>query len=85
MRRKLAELVPEDAAAWCSPKAFVASGLPWEKITEHARANAADLIVLGQHGHGLLDRLLVGSTTDRVLRKAPCPILVVRPQRTTEA
>jgi nucleotide-binding universal stress UspA family protein len=37
------------------------------------------MIVLGTHGKGLLDTALFGSTTERVVRKAPCPVLTCRP------
>jgi nucleotide-binding universal stress UspA family protein len=43
-----------------------------------AAAESADLIVLGTHGRGRLGRLLLGSVTDKVVRAAPCPVLVVR-------
>jgi len=42
-----------------------------------ARAHAADLIVIGSHGHGALYNLLVGSVTSGVLKEARCPVLVV--------
>jgi len=43
-----------------------------------AAEEAVDLIVLGTHGKGVLDKALFGSTTDRVVRKAPCPVLTCR-------
>jgi nucleotide-binding universal stress UspA family protein len=46
-------------------------------ILARAAALKADYIVLGSHGHGAVFDLLVGSTTQGVLRKAPCPVLVV--------
>ncbi len=48
-----------------------------EKILEEAGRAGADLIVVGSHGHGALHQLLVGSVSEGVLRKAPCPVLVV--------
>lgn len=42
-----------------------------------ARARDADFIVLGSHGHGAMYDLLVGSTAHGVLRRAPCPVVVV--------
>jgi nucleotide-binding universal stress UspA family protein len=36
------------------------------------------MIVLGTHGKGMLDQALFGSTTERVVRRAPCPVLTVR-------
>jgi len=48
-------------------------------ILEHARALAADLIVMGSHGRSGVERLLLGSVTEHVLRAARCPVLVVPP------
>jgi nucleotide-binding universal stress UspA family protein len=46
-------------------------------ILAKAAATKADYLVLGSHGHGVAYDLLVGSTAQGVLRKAPCPVLVV--------
>jgi nucleotide-binding universal stress UspA family protein len=48
------------------------------EITELARREGADLVVLGGSESGALHRLILGSTADGVIRKAPCPVLVVR-------
>ena len=48
-------------------------------IVDRAVTMPADLMVLGTHGRSGFDRLLLGSTTEKVLRKAPCPILTVPP------
>jgi nucleotide-binding universal stress UspA family protein len=45
------------------------------EITEFARRNAADLIVMGTYGLSGVEHMLLGSTTERVLRSAPCPVL----------
>jgi nucleotide-binding universal stress UspA family protein len=47
-------------------------------ITEYAKANAIDLIVVGTHGRGAVSRFLMGSVAERVVRSAPCPVLTVR-------
>jgi len=49
-------------------------------ILEYARANYIDLVVMGTHGRGAFEHLLMGSVAERVVRKAPCPVLTVRPQ-----
>ena len=54
-------------------------GVTAPNILEEARAIESDLIVLGTHGHGGFDRLLLGSVTEKVLRKAACPVLTVPP------
>jgi nucleotide-binding universal stress UspA family protein len=53
-------------------------GKPPREIVELARSTDAHLVVMGVHGHGVIDRLLFGSTTHHVVREAPCPVLSVR-------
>lgn len=50
----------------------------WVAICEHAEEREADLVVIGTHGRTGVERLLIGSTAERVARHAPCPVLVVR-------
>lgn len=58
----------------------VTTGRPSAEIVRAAIAEMADMIVLGTHGKGALDHALFGSTAERVVRKAPCPVLTVRLQ-----
>jgi universal stress protein A len=53
-------------------------GHPAPSIVDAARANRADLIVMGTHGHGAVMHLLMGNVAERVVRTAPCPVLTVR-------
>lgn len=53
-------------------------GDPAESIVEVAQAEGADVIVVGSHGRGAIGRALIGSVSDQVVRRAPCPVLVVR-------
>jgi nucleotide-binding universal stress UspA family protein len=53
-------------------------GHPVVEILEYASAHAIDLIVMGTHGRGPLGHMLMGSVAERVVRKAPCPVLTVR-------
>lgn len=55
----------------------IATGLPSEEIVAAARAVDADLIVLGTRGKSGLAHVLLGSTAERVIRTAPCPVLAV--------
>ena len=55
----------------------VLSGVAATEIVSYAEEHAIDLIVLGAHGHGFIDRLLIGSVAERVARHAPCSVLMV--------
>ena len=67
------------AAAGVPTRVLVESGVAWEAILRVAREQQADMIVMGTHGRTGLNRLLLGSVTERVLRQAPCPVLTVGP------
>ncbi|MBL7211934.1 MAG: universal stress protein [Desulfobacteraceae bacterium] len=76
---RLTGMVPEEVHNWCTPQTILLAGQPHEELTKYAVVHDVDLIVLGVRGHGLVETLFVGSTTDRVVREAPCPVLSVRP------
>jgi len=59
-------------------KVLVRFGRSFHEITEAARTRKVDLIILSTHGYTGLKHALLGSTTERVVRHAPCPVLVVR-------
>ncbi len=59
----------------------LANGSPMPAIIDCAKRFNADYIVMGSHGHTALYDLLVGSTTHGVLRKAPCPVVIVPPAK----
>jgi len=74
----LGKMIPQEARHWCRHTTALLAGQPHEELTRYAAVNDMDLIVLGIRGHGLVETLLVGSTTDRVIRQAQCPVLSVR-------
>ena len=57
---------------------LISEGDPANSIIEAAASESADMIIVGSHGRGSLARALIGSVSDQVVRRAPCPILVVR-------
>ncbi len=57
----------------------VDTGAPYTKIVEYAKDHSIDLIVIGTQGRGAVEKMWVGSVTDKVLRKAHCPVLAMRP------
>jgi nucleotide-binding universal stress UspA family protein len=79
--RVLKQSVPDEAYLWCNIFQAVKSGPPYREILSYAEENEIDLICLGAHGAGFAMRALFGSNTDRVLRQAPCPVLIARPLR----
>lgn len=60
-------------------KTAIVTGIPYDEITAVAAKIEASLIVIGTHGRTGLDRILFGSTAERVVRSASCPVLTVRP------
>ena len=56
----------------------VREGYPAAVITDEAETQGADLIVIGTHGLSGLKHLLLGSIAERVVQKAPCPVLTVK-------
>jgi nucleotide-binding universal stress UspA family protein len=56
----------------------IVSGIPYDEIIKKAEDENASLIVLGTHGRTGIDHLLFGSTAERVVRTAKCPVLTIR-------
>ncbi|BDG09576.1 hypothetical protein AMPC_26890 [Anaeromyxobacter paludicola] len=78
-RKRLAPLVRRAWEAGLEADALLLPGFPDEALVEAARAQDADLLVVGTHGRRGPARLLLGSVAARVVATAPCPVLVVRP------
>ncbi len=77
--RKLQKAVPDEAHLWCKIKNVVSEGQPYREIIHYAEENEIDLVCIGAQGAGFGLLALFGSNVDRVLRQAPCPVLVARP------
>ena len=77
--RRLQRVVPAEVHLWCDVKTAVSEGNAYREILNYAEKNEIDLISVGAHGAGFGMRALFGSNVDRVLRQAPCPVLVARP------
>jgi nucleotide-binding universal stress UspA family protein len=59
-------------------KTLVRNGVPYSEISSAAGSLKVDLIVIATHGYSGFKHLFMGSTAERVVRHAPCPVLVVR-------
>jgi len=73
---ELQKLIPDEARVSCRLEEHVAFGRPEREILRVAQDEGADLIVMGTHGRGALDRVLFGSTVRRVVRAAACAVAV---------
>lgn len=72
------QLTAEDRELRAARAILEVSDQPAEAINGYARRVGVDLIVIGTHGRSGMQRLLVGSVAERVIRTAPCPVLTVR-------
>ena len=71
----------EQVRSFSPQNCHVRSGIAYQEICELAREIQADLIVLATRGHTGLKRVLLGSTAERVVRMAPCPVIVIRQKK----
>jgi nucleotide-binding universal stress UspA family protein len=86
LEKEIEEGAEKMMAKFCSSKmgdftnftTSIVTGIPYEEIIRSAREAAASLIVLGTHGRTGLDHLIFGSTAERVVRGASCPVLTIR-------
>jgi len=83
---KLREFVQKHAQPGIEPELAVNQGNASDLILSFAQAENIDLIVMGTHGRRGFDRLVLGSTTDRVMRRSCCPVLAISkpPQNATQ-
>jgi universal stress protein A len=77
-RKELEQLSNQEIGTRARSQIKVGVGVPWQEIVAAACNTNADLIILSTHGHTGLKHALLGSVAERVVRHAPCPVLVVR-------
>jgi nucleotide-binding universal stress UspA family protein len=77
-RRRLHDLIPEQARTYCTVDTAIVEGRAYREILRYATERQSDLIVMGIHGRGALDLLVFGSTTHHVIRASACPVLIIR-------
>jgi nucleotide-binding universal stress UspA family protein len=76
---QLQSAIPKEAFLWCKFVNAVRCGKTYDEVLTYAKEHEIDLICMGAGGARFLLGVLFGSNTDRVLRQAPCPVLVARP------
>jgi nucleotide-binding universal stress UspA family protein len=79
VQRDIEEALARVTAAGLTAERAVLYGVPFQEIVETAKARQVDLIVMGTHGRTGLMHVLLGSVAEKVIRLAPCSVLVVRP------
>jgi len=81
---KLQRAIPKEALLWCNVVNSVRCGKVYEEVLAYAKEHKIDLVCMGASGSDWSLSKLFGSNVDRVLRQAPCPVLVARPTRYAE-
>ncbi len=76
--REMDKWIAEVSAKVNDVEKMVVRGVPFVEIIKTAKEKSADLLVIGTHGRTGIDHLLFGSTAEKVVRKAACPVLTVR-------
>ena len=77
--RKLQQMIPKEVFLWCNVVSVVRAGKAHDELLNYAREKEIDLICIGASGDPSAVSQVLGSNVDRVLREAPCPVLVARP------
>ncbi|HPN38516.1 MAG TPA: universal stress protein [Melioribacteraceae bacterium] len=77
-KEELERLVNEEFSDLIKTELIIKAGKPFVEIIETAAEIDADLIIIATHGHTGVEHLLFGSTAEKVVRKAPCPVLSLR-------
>ena len=78
-REELRGLIAREIGRRVKSSYAVRTGNPHQEILKEADEKGVDLIVVATHGHSGVEHMLFGSTADRVVRHAKCPVLTVRP------
>ena len=78
LRVKLLDCIPEEIRDDMDVEAIVTQGIPFAEIISTAKEKEIDMIVIGSHGRTGISHMMLGSVSEKVVRKAPCPVLTVR-------
>ena len=78
--REIEKCCAEEIRDIANVEKVILHGVPYEEIIKYVEKEKIDMIVIGTYGHSGLERFIFGSTAERVVRRAPCTVLTVRPQ-----
>jgi nucleotide-binding universal stress UspA family protein len=78
VRDAMRKLIAEEKLERFQVHQEIVEGTPFYEIIRLAKEKDIDLIIMGTHGHSGLTHVLLGSVSEKVVRKAPCPVLTVR-------
>ena len=81
VEKELSDLVLPEARNWCEVDTRVETGVPYRIILRALQDENIDLLVMNIHGKGMIDRALLGSTAERVVRAASCPVMLIPPMK----
>ena len=74
----LKKIVEENIPPSLNTEVVILYGKPWREVVTYAKETGNDLIVIATHGLSGLSHAIYGSTAEKVIRKAPCPVLTIR-------
>ncbi len=77
-KEELDKLARTEINGTIKARTIVRTGKPFVEIIECAKEEDADIIIIATHGHSGVEHILFGSTAEKVVRKAPCPVLTLR-------
>ena len=75
---RLLRCVTEDTKGRIPVEAIIIQGVPFAEIIKASKEHKIDLIVIGTHGRTGISHAIMGSVAEKVVRKAPCPVLTIR-------
>ncbi|MHB8835911.1 MAG: universal stress protein [Candidatus Methylomirabilia bacterium] len=77
--RRLKMIIPAEEREGLDWEMVILYGMPFLEIIRYAKDNGVDMIVIGTHGRSGMEHIIFGSTAEKVVRKAHCPVLSVKP------
>ena len=77
-RARVIEMAKEIGSSGVEAAGLVKIGIPFEEINSFVKEEGIELVILGSHGKSWVTGMLLGSTSEKVIRKVSCPVLVIK-------